>query len=91
MTDQKNGDSWGYESPDEEDIEVCFRSIDLWGILFIDYYIVACQAFFSFFYFSRFAFAIRVPNSNSTAGYLTIDIVGQHGNAAKRKNTALRF
>ena len=46
---QKNGDSWGYESPDEEDIEVCIRSIDLWGSLFIDYYIVACQAFFSLF------------------------------------------
>jgi hypothetical protein len=46
---QKNGDSWGYESPDEEDIEVCIRSIDLWGILFIDYYNVACQGFFLFF------------------------------------------
>ena len=49
--DKKNGGSWGYEPPDEEDIEVCYRSIDLWGILFIDYYIVACQAFFSFFPF----------------------------------------
>jgi len=37
---------------DEEDIEVCLRSIDLWGSFFIDYYIVACQAFFFiFFYF----------------------------------------
>ena len=35
---------------DEEDIEVCLRSIDLWGSFFIDYYIVACQAFFSFFF-----------------------------------------
>ncbi len=33
----------------EEDIEVCSRSIDLWGTLFIDYYIVACQAFFLIF------------------------------------------
>ena len=38
---------------DEEDIEVCSRSIDLWGNLFIDYYIVACQAFFYFFYFFK--------------------------------------
>ena len=36
---------------DEEDIEVCSRSIDLWGRSFIDYYIVACQAFFSVFLF----------------------------------------
>jgi len=35
---------------DEEDIEVCLRSIDLWGSSFIDCYIVACQAFFSFFF-----------------------------------------
>jgi hypothetical protein len=49
MAQKKNGDSWGYESPDEEDIEVCIRSIDLWGSSFIDYYNVACQAFFSFF------------------------------------------
>jgi hypothetical protein len=34
---------------DEEDIEVCLRSIYLWGGLFIDYYNVACQAFFLFF------------------------------------------
>ena len=34
---------------DEEDIEVCSRSIDLWGEAFILYYNVACQAFFSFF------------------------------------------
>jgi hypothetical protein len=61
---QKNGDSWGYESPDEEDIEVCIRSIDLWGNLFIDYYNVACQAFFSFFYFFHYSNAIWVPNSN---------------------------
>jgi hypothetical protein len=47
---KKNGDSWGYESPDEEDIEVCIRSIDLWGNSFIDYYNVACQAFFNFFW-----------------------------------------
>jgi hypothetical protein len=33
---------------DEEDIEVCSRSIDLWGRFFIDCYIVACQAFFLF-------------------------------------------
>ena len=46
---QKNGGSWGYEPPDEEDIEVCVRSIDLWGSLYIDYYNVACQAFFCFF------------------------------------------
>jgi hypothetical protein len=32
---------------DEEDIEVCLRSIDLWGDGFIHYYNVACQAFFS--------------------------------------------
>ena len=42
---------------DEEDIEVCSRSIDLWGKVFIFYYNVACQAFFSFalkffYYFS---------------------------------------
>jgi hypothetical protein len=36
---------------DEEDIEVCSKSIDLWGSIFIYYYIVACQAFFSFFLF----------------------------------------
>jgi hypothetical protein len=48
---QKSGDSWGYESPDEEDIEVCSRSIDLWGSLFINYYNVACQAFFSLFFY----------------------------------------
>jgi hypothetical protein len=47
---QKNGGSWGYEPPDEEDIEVCVRSIDLWGSTNIDYYNVACQAFFLFFY-----------------------------------------
>ena len=35
---------------DEEDIEVCSRSIDLWGSLFIDCYNVACQAFFLFFF-----------------------------------------
>jgi hypothetical protein len=40
---------------DEEDIEVCLRSIDLWGSFFIDYYIVACQAFFLFFYFFYFS------------------------------------
>ncbi len=40
---------------DEEDIEVCLRSIDLWGSFFIDYYIVACQAFFfTFFIFFLF-------------------------------------
>jgi len=39
---------------DEEDIEVCSRSIDLWGSLFIDCYIVACQAFFLLFlYFMK--------------------------------------
>ena len=48
---QKNGGPWRYEPPDEEDIEVCIRCIDLWGRLFIDYYIVACQAFFCFFLF----------------------------------------
>ena len=37
---------------DEEDIEVCSRSIDLWGEAFILYYNVACQAFF-FIFFSR--------------------------------------
>ena len=52
---QKNGDSWGYESPDEEDIEVCIRSIDLWGNSVIDYYIVVCQAFFNFFCNSKFS------------------------------------
>jgi hypothetical protein len=36
---------------DEEDIEVCSRSIDLWGDVFIYYYNVACQAFFLFFPF----------------------------------------
>ena len=35
---------------DEEDIEVCSRSIDLWGERFIHYYNVACQAFFSFLF-----------------------------------------
>jgi hypothetical protein len=49
QTLKKNGGSWGYEPPDEEDIEVCLRSIDLWGRLFINYYNVACQAFFLFF------------------------------------------
>jgi hypothetical protein len=46
---KKNGGSWGYEPPDEEDIEVCVRSIDLWGMIYINYYNVACQAFFYFF------------------------------------------
>jgi hypothetical protein len=46
---EKNGGSWGYEPPDEEDIEVCVRSIDLWGRVTINYYNVACQAFFLFF------------------------------------------
>ena len=44
---------------DEEDIEVCSRSIDLWGSLFIDYYIVACQAFFLLF----FTFFVFYKNS----------------------------
>jgi hypothetical protein len=47
--EEKNGGSWGYEPPDEEDIEVCVRSIDLWGSVTINYYNVACQAFFLFF------------------------------------------
>ena len=48
----KKGDPWGYGSPDEEDIEVCLRSIDLWGKLLLHYYNVACQAFFYFFSFT---------------------------------------
>ena len=35
---------------DEEDIEVCLKSIDLWGKVLISYYNVACQAFFSFLF-----------------------------------------
>ena len=50
---------------DEEDIEVCSRSIDLWGRILIFYYNVACQAFFSFalkffYYFSPFNEAANV-------------------------------
>jgi hypothetical protein len=32
---------------DEGDIEICPRTIDLWGSLFIDSHIVACQVFFT--------------------------------------------
>ena len=46
---KENGGSWGYEPPDEEDIEVCVRSIDLWGKLTINYHNVACQALFTIF------------------------------------------
>jgi hypothetical protein len=44
---------------DEEDIEVCSRSIDLWGRIFINYYILPSQPFFSFF----FIFFILSQNS----------------------------
>ena len=47
---QKNGGSWGYEPPDEEDIEICIRCIDLWGN--VVYKLLQCgmSSFFLFFY-----------------------------------------
>ena len=48
---------------DEEDIEGCLRSIYLWGGLFIEYYNVACQAFF--FIFLNFH-KIQYINSENT-------------------------
>jgi hypothetical protein len=38
----------------EEDIEVCSRSIDLWGDSFIICYNVVCQAFFVFSFDLKF-------------------------------------
>jgi hypothetical protein len=36
------------------------RSIDLWGMLYIGYYNVVCQAFFYFFYVLYFKIAIAI-------------------------------